>query len=317
MRFGRGPWNFIDFWDILDLKRAPKAGRFVRMIQDGKQQKKVGLALGGGGAKGFAHIGVIKTLVDAGIPIDYIAGTSMGALVGGYYAATKNIRRLEALAEHFDAKKLVPSREVIRDKNGIFFRDATVEKVLEEEFHNIKIEDLQIPFVAVATDARNGEEVHISKGRLVDAIRASASLPVVFSTVESGGRLLIDGGLSNPVPADVVRELGAEYVIAIDVSSRWINLPEEMTEVVDIYDVIMGAMTVIENQIAKRVLTGADIVLRPAVARFRWLSFSDAQEILKAGENETKYHLREIRRGAGYPKTYRTPIEEFMDFLFG
>jgi len=287
------------------------------MIQNGKQSKKVGLALGGGGAKGFAHIGVIKTLVDAGIPIDYIAGTSMGALVGGYYAATKNIRRLEALAGQFEPEKHMSPRATALDRKGAFFRDSLVEKLLSEEFHNIKIEDFEIPFAAVATDARNGEEVVMKKGKLVDALRASAALPIVFSPVEAGGRLLIDGGLSNPVPADVVRELGAEYVIAVDVSSRWLDQPEEMIDVHDMYSVITSSLSVIEYQIGKTIVKTADIVLRPPVMRFQALSFAHNREILQAGENETKYHLREIRKAAGYPKKYRTPIEEFMDFLFG
>jgi len=287
------------------------------MIQNEKQPKKVGLALGGGGAKGFAHIGVIKTLVDAGIPIDYIAGTSMGALVGGYYAATKNIRRLEALAAHFEPEKRLSSRETALDRRGAFFRDSLVEKLLNEEFRNIKIEDLEIPFAAVATDARNGEEVVMRKGKLVDVLRASAALPIVFSPAEVGGRLLIDGGLSNPVPADVVRELGAEYVIAVDVSSKWLDRPEQMIDIRDLHSIITNSLSVIEYQIGKTVLKTADIVLRPPVMKFEGLSFTHNCEILEAGENETKYHLREIRRGAGYPKTYRTPIEEFMDFLFG
>ena len=279
--------------------------------------KKIGLALGGGGAKGFAHIGVIKTLVDAGIPIDCIAGTSMGALVGGYYAATKNIRRLEAIAARFEPEKRLSPRATALDHKGAFFSDSLVEKLLSEEFHNIRIEDREIPFAAVATDARNGEEVVIKKGRMVDALRASAALPIVFSPAEVGGRLLIDGGLSNPVPADVVRELGAEYVIAVDVSSRWLDRPEQMIEVRDMYSIITNSLSVIEYQIGKTILKTADIVLRPPVIRFEGLSFVHNLEILEAGENEAKYHLREIRRGAGYPKTYRTPIEEFMDFLFG
>ncbi|OGZ96690.1 MAG: hypothetical protein A2847_01600 [Candidatus Sungbacteria bacterium RIFCSPHIGHO2_01_FULL_50_25] len=287
------------------------------MAQKTEKPKKVGLALGGGGAKGFAHIGVIKTLVDAGISIEYIAGTSMGALVGGYYAATKNIRRLEALATNFDGKKYFPSRDVVRDHEGVFFRDASIEHVLEEEFHNIRIEDLQIPFVAIATDAKNGEEVRISKGKLVHAVRASTALPIIFSPVELDGRLLIDGGLANPVPANVVREMGAEYVIAVDVSSKWLDQPEKMMEVRDMYSIITNSFSVIEYQIGKTALKSADIVLRPSVMKYEWMSFPQAREILERGEWITDYYLRDIRKGSGYIKTFATPIEEFIDFFFG
>ena len=287
------------------------------MVEDSKKPKKIGLALGGGGAKGFAHIGVIKTLVEAGIPIDYIAGTSMGALVGGYYAATKNIRRLEALATHIEWKKYFPSHDLEQNHKNIFFRDASIEHVLDEEFHTIKIEDLQIPFTAIATDAKNGEEVRISKGKLVSAVRASAALPIIFSPVEVNGRLLIDGGLANPVPANVVREMGAEYVIAVDVSSKWLDQPEKMLEIRDMYSIIMNSISVIEYQIGKTALKSADIVLRPSVMKYEWLSFQRAPEILERGEWVADYYLRDIRKGSGYVKTFSNPVEEFIGFLFG
>ncbi len=287
------------------------------MPVNAKQPKKVGLALGGGGAKGFAHIGVIRALVRAGIGIDYIVGTSMGALVGGYYAATKNVERLEALARRFDGKKFFPSRDVVRDRKGVFFRSEAVSHFLDEELHSKKIENLEIPFVAIATDAKNGDEIRIADGNLVRAIQASAALPIVFSPVEHGGKLLIDGGLSNPVPANVLRDMGAEYVIAVDVSSRWLSAPEQMVEVRDMYSIITNSFSVIEYQIGKEVLKHADIVLRPAVMRFEWMSFPHAAEIIEAGEREALTYLRDIRKGTGYKASYRTPIERFIDFLFG
>lgn len=288
------------------------------MAKSERKPKKIGLALGGGGAKGFAHIGVIKVLVDAGIPIDCIAGTSMGALVGGYYAATKNVRRLEALALNFDAIKIFPStQEVVHDKGGALFRGTSIEHALEEEFHKIKIEDLEIPFIAIATDAKNGDEVRISKGSLVEAIRASIALPVVFSPVEHQGKLLIDGGLANPVPADVVREMGAEYVIAVDVSSKWLEAPENLVNIHDMHAAVDTIFSVIENQIAKNVLKSADIVLRPSVMRYEGFSFSNSADIIERGEWVTDYSLSDIRKGSGYTKVPESPIEKFLEVLFG
>ena len=188
--------------------------------------KKIGLALGGGGAKGLAHIGIIKALENAGIKIDYIAGTSMGALVGGWYAATGDINALEDFIVHIKRSDIFPIKEIVNRKDGALFKGESIADKLREELKNIKIEDLQIPFAALATNTKNGDEVRLKNGDLVDAIRASTALPIVFAPVAINGHLLIDGGLANPVPADVVKDMGAEYIIAVDVSSRWFAVPE-------------------------------------------------------------------------------------------
>ncbi|MBI3638610.1 patatin-like phospholipase family protein [Candidatus Wolfebacteria bacterium] len=180
---------------------------------------KVGLALGGGGAKGLAHIGVIKALEAAGIKIDFISGTSMGSLIGGFYAATGDVRVLEELFLKLKKGDIFPMSKLLRKRDGNLFRDKSIIELLEADIKGVKIKDCKIPFAAVATDVKNGEDVIIKKGSLTDAIRASSALPVVFAPVSMGGKLLMDGGFSNPVPADVCRDMGAEIVIAVDVSS--------------------------------------------------------------------------------------------------
>src|SRR3989344_3054713 len=277
--------------------------------------KKVGLALGGGGAKGLAHIGVIKALINAGIKIDYISGTSMGALVGGWYAATGDIKMLE----HFilDVKKddILPAKKMIKNKDGSFFKDESIANILRKGLENIKIENLEIPFTAVATDAKNGDEVLLNSGDLVDAIRASIALPIVFAPVAIDGNLFIDGGLSNPVPANIVRSMGADYVIAVDVSSKWPVDSGELSTNYDLYHIISRALSIIEYQIAKNILKSADLVLRPPVLNYDWLEFNKAKEIMKVGEQELELNLREIRRKTGYRKTDKTLTEKFLDFI--
>ncbi len=279
------------------------------------RHKKVGLALGGGGAKGLVHIGIIKALKNAGISIDYIAGTSMGALVGGVYAATKDIATLENMVSEIKRDDVFPLLELLKRKDGSFFRGQTIAERLRKSLGDIEIQNCQIPFAAVATDEGKGEEVRIKKGDLVNAIRASIALPIVFAPVEFEGKMLVDGGLSNPVPANVVKEMGADYVIAVDVSSRQLIPTDSVKEIKDFYSILDRTISVIEYQLAKRLLESADIVLRPPIFGFDWLNFSRAPELIKIGEEEVWLSLRKIRQGAGYKKPQQTFAEKFLDFI--
>ena len=280
-----------------------------------KIPKKVGLALGGGAAKGLAHIGVIRTLERAGIEISYIAGTSMGALVGGIYAATKDIGFLENFFLGIREKDVYPAHRMIRKKDGELFKNDLLE-LLENKIDGMNIEDCKIPFAAVATGVESGSEIVLKKGNLRDAIQASTALPLIFPPTKVNGTLLMDGGFVNPVPADVVRELGAEYVIAVDVSSRWYNLEEESFNPVKLYSVMPRALAIIEYQLARRVLPQANIVLNPPVIGYRWFQFADAKDIIRAGENEARNKLREIFDGSAYTPKEKTPAQKFFDFLF-
>lgn len=279
------------------------------------KHKTVGLALGGGGAKGLAHIGVIKALLNAGINIDFIAGTSMGALVGGYYAATKDIKALEDMAYSLKRSDIFPITEILKRKDGALFRGKSVADLLKREFGDTKIENCQIPFTAIATDVSNGDEVLINQGSLMEAVKASVALPAIFAPVKIGDRLFMDGGLVNPVPADIVKKMGAEYVIAVDVSSKWMTAPEELIKMHDLYSIVANAFSIIEYQTAKLPLKSADIVLRPPVLNYDWLDFSRAKELVKIGERELELNLREIRRQTGYKKPFQTLGEKFLDFI--
>jgi NTE family protein len=280
-----------------------------------KIPKKVGLALGGGAAKGLAHIGVIRALEDAGIEISYIAGTSMGALVGGIYAATKDIRFLENFFLGIQKKDVYPATRMIRKKNGEIFKNDLLD-LLEEKIKDVSIEECKIPFTAIATAVENGDEVILNKGDLRNAIQASTALPLIFPPATIEGRLLMDGGFVNPVPADVVRDMGAEYVIAVDVSSRWYNLEEESLNPIKLYSVMPRALAIIEYQLARRVLSGADIVLNPPVIGYRWFQFADAKDIIRAGEREAKNKLQGIFEGSSHTPKEKTPAQRFFDFLF-
>ena len=197
--------------------RLKAIGRFWK-------NKRVGLALGSGGARGWAHLGVLQALCEKGIQVDVVAGTSMGAVVGAFLAAGRE-EALRELALHMDWKRLRQFFwEVSLSRSGL----SDGNKLLEETRKLIGVSEFReliLPFRAVATDLNTGGEVVLGSGHLLEALRASLSIPGLFSPVWVGKRLLVDGGLVNPVPVNVVRAMGAQTVIAVDVSQGIV--PEE------------------------------------------------------------------------------------------
>ncbi len=177
---------------------------------------KIGLALGSGSARGWAHIGAINALAEAGIRIDCVAGTSIGALVGAVYASGR-VSSLERVVRELDWKKAMALLDVGLPRSGLFDGRKVTDSI-REHVESGDIQDLPMPFRAVSTNLVNGGEVHIGTGDIIDAVRASISIPGVFTPVKRDGMLLVDGGLVNPVPVSVVREMGADYVIAVDLS---------------------------------------------------------------------------------------------------
>ena len=177
----------------------------------------IGLALGGGAARGLAHIGVLRALIRAGYEPDVIAGTSIGAVVGGLHAAGK----LDALADWATSLKRrdVISLVDIAISGGGLMGGSRVARLLEREIGDIRIEDLAIPFAAVATEIGTGHEIWLTRGLLMTALRGSYALPGILPPVRIGGRWLMDGALSNPVPVSVVRALGARLVIAVSLNA--------------------------------------------------------------------------------------------------
>ena len=182
----------------------------------GEHPKKIGLALGSGSARGWAHIGVIRALNDAGIQLDYVAGTSIGALVGAVYASG-NIDSLEEVVLKLDWKQIAYFLDVVFPKSGLIDGNKVAD-FIRTHVEEINIEELSLPFSAISTNLATGSEVVIQKGDIIEAVRASISVPGIFTPVRKNGTILVDGGLVNPVPVSVVREMGADFVIAIDLN---------------------------------------------------------------------------------------------------
>lgn len=180
-----------------------------------KNNKKIGLALGAGGWRGLAHIGVIKVLEENHIKVDYIAGSSTGALFGGLYAATADIGQVEKMALKLDSKKMLSALFDLTAAAG-FIKGEKVVDFLRSQVGQVNIEELPISFAAVTTNLFSGQTSPIMAGELAPAIRASGSIPVVFDPVEHKGERYVDGALSMPVPVKIARSMGADVVIAVN-----------------------------------------------------------------------------------------------------
>lgn len=268
---------------------------------------KIGLALGGGGARGLAHIGVLKVLEKNKIPISQISGTSIGAVVGGVYAVYKDAQKVEAFMYDFvntdafkelnldifdpDPKKSVSYwKQLLKTtkRNISLYRTWRHESMLSKlqvneifkAYPDGNIEDLPINFASVATDLVTGRETVLLKGNLKQAIVASASIPGVFPPVEMLDTKMCDGGVSDLVPVYVSRGQGAQYVIAVDVTKS-LNEKEELTNGLSIID---RAQTILAFQLSRERLAGADCVIRPSSHRFSWASVRHMSEIIKSGE---------------------------------
>lgn len=180
------------------------------------RRKKIGLALGGGAARGLAHIGVLEVLQKEGIPIDMVAGTSAGAIVGALYAHGKDVDQIKSLAQEFGSRKLAHFVDPYLPKSG-FIRGKKIQDLLVSYIGSIRFSDLRIPFACVATDIETGEEVVIDQGSVPEAVRASISIPGIFAVARWRGRYLVDGGVVNPVPVNVLKRMGASFIIAVNV----------------------------------------------------------------------------------------------------
>jgi NTE family protein len=268
-----------------------------------KSRKKVGLALSGGAARGLAHVGVISVLHKEGIPIDMIAGTSAGAIIGAVYARHRDTAKMKEYALDPGWEKRAPMIDPSFPKTG-FIKGKKIEKLLESSLGgNIAFEDLQIPFACVATDITTGEEVVINSGPVAEAIRASISIPGIFTLAKREGRYLVDGGLTTPVPVEVARKMGADFIIAVnvnpDVSDRMDRTAKHHRQVqksLNIFQVLIQSVYITTYSLARNSLENADIVIEPAVADISAGEFGRTPELITLGEIAAAEAVPEIKR---------------------
>jgi NTE family protein len=263
-------------------------------------RKKIGLALGGGGAKGLAHIGVLKVLERNGIPIDYIAGTSIGAMVGAYYAASRDVKYVERVALNSNMNQFA-SLMIELTRYGGLVRGNKVMAYLEKSLDGIDFSELEIPFAAVATELNCGESVYFEKkGDVATAIRASISYPPVFAPLKIKNKLYVDGGLSCQVPVKKVFDMGADVVIAVALENDYIFKKREFdkeTAFGNTYRVLNSSIKVLVKRLGEYDTKDADVIISPKVGTLRtWMDFGKSNRIIKIGENAAQKSMKDIKK---------------------
>ena len=284
-----------------------------------QKDPKVGLVLSGGGAKGLAHIGALKIIEEAGIKIDYIGGSSMGAIVGALYASGYTAAQLDSLFHETNFNLLIQD-DIPRSSKTFYEKEDTERYALTLPFHNFQVifpsglskgqniynlisqltvhlgdvrsfSELPIPFFCVASNIETGEEVILDSGSLAKAVSASGAIPSLFHPVRMDGMLLTDGGVTNNFPVEELRRRGAEVIIGVDVQDT-LMAREQLRSVFDILTQISNFRTISDME-DKRELT--DVYIKPDIREFSVLSFERGEEIIKAGEVATRDHMAQLQ----------------------
>ncbi|MBS4020914.1 MAG: patatin-like phospholipase family protein [Dethiobacter sp.] len=250
------------------------------------QRKKVGLALGSGAARGFAHIGVLKTLEQAKVPIDLVVGTSMGGVVGALYCSGMSLRMMERLA---GATQRNLWMDLTFPRMGLISGEK-LEQFILMFTKSATFAQLKKPFAVVATDLGTGEKVVINKGLVAPAVRATAAIPAIFCPVEYEGRTLVDGAVVERVPAITARELGAEIVIAVDV-----GVYTQEVKVSHIFDVVLQCLDIMSRDLCRQGISQADLLISPQLHHVLPGQFHKAAEAIRAGEEAALVMLPKIR----------------------
>jgi len=257
-------------------------------------KRGIGLALGSGSARGLAHIGVLKVLEREQIPINAISGSSMGALIGGLYAAGMPLRELESIALKVTRRAVLAHIDPIPSLKGLVL-GKKIEEMLRSFIGNKDFSELRIPMAIVATDILTGEELVLKdKGDVVNAIRASISVPVVFVPVRAGDRILVDGGVVNPVPVDAVTLLDPRAIpVAVSVIPKVEHKQAERPTTVDI---LLNTFDIMQHKLYEANKSLAKIVIEPNVSFASGIEFWKARQIIECGEQAARDRIPAIRR---------------------
>lgn len=270
---------------------AQTARKDSRATPPAPRERRIGLALGGGSARGFAHIGVLQALDEAKLPVSVVAGTSAGALVGAFYAAGFSPWKMQEVAlkvRDIDVADLSSG-----NKRGMTSGFA-LRRLINGFLEDMPIEKMPRRFAAVATDLASGEKVVLHQGEVGAAVVASCAIPGVFIPAVVGGRELVDGGLTSPVPVAVARQLGADVVIAVDVGGKPSEKPRS-----GLYEIILQSFEIMGRSLAQLEGRTANLLIQPRTDAFDSSDFSARKEMIEAGYVAGQAALPELRRRLG------------------
>ena len=251
---------------------------------------RIGLALGGGAARGFAHIGVIKALEAQGIIPEIVVGTSAGSVVGSMYAYGYNGFTLQKMALEMDEASISDWALPFFSKSPGVLKGEALQAYVNKTVHNQPIEKLKIPFGAVATDLKTGQPILFRRGNTGMAVRASSAVPSVFQPVSIGGRTYVDGGLVAPVPVRFAKEMGAEFIIAVNISSA-----TEAQATASSLDVLMQTFTIMGQRLNQHELKDADVVITPALGSMGSADFNGRNLAVLAGEQAAASVMAQLK----------------------
>ncbi|MBI5631712.1 MAG: cyclic nucleotide-binding domain-containing protein [Elusimicrobia bacterium] len=316
------------------MEGHPKSLRGIERLARRLGGVQVGLALGAGAALGHSLIGVLKVFKKEAIPIDMLAGTSIGSLIGGFAALGMEPEEIEDLAARIDKAWVYENLfwDLTLPRSGIFAGE-TLLRFVRSYFGNKEFPELEMPFACVATDIETGEEVVLKEGRAAEAIRASCGLPLIYAPIRLNGRYLVDGGLVNPVPANVVADMGANALIAVNLTSpaserptrikarrmaqktTLLNAPVDLASLKELAlpellkapsmpEIFFQMIYTMEYEIAQTRLDLADVVIHPDLPGFSWTEMHRAKEIIKAGERVAEQYLPQIKALIPYFSDY-------------
>ena len=253
-------------------------------------EPRVALVLGGGAARGFAHIGVIRVLEQERIPIDLVVGTSVGSLIAAIWASDRDSFELEWTAFQLERDDLFDFRLVNAVVGMGYAKGEKLEAFVKAKVKQADIEQLKVPFAAVATDLNWGQRVVLDKGSIARAVRASSAIPGVFEPVGHVGKLLVDGGVVDNIPIDVAREKGADVVIAVDIGEDVGN-----TDIRNVLDVMLQATNIMFAENTAHRKQGADVLVSPDVRGVGMLDFSQKKRCMQAGIEAARKAVPRIR----------------------
>ena len=307
--------------------------RFYQSYSIFQEQKrpKIGLVLSGGGAKGFAHIGVLKVLEEAGVKIDYIGGTSMGAVIGGLYASGYNASQIDSIFQATNFNELIndfiprSSKNFYERKNDELYAlvlpfnkmKIGIPEALSKGMYNYNLlsritrnvrdikdfNKLPIPFLCIGTNIETGEEVLLNKGNLAQAMIASSAFPSLFSPVEIDGKILVDGGVVNNYPIEEVRKLGADIIIGVDVQDGLLD----RTQLKDATKILVQITTLQSIERMKKNISNTDIYIKPDISQYGVVSFDKGKDIIRKGEEAAFAVYEQIKKIADVSNPYKKP----------